>query len=130
MESTSERDSDNQLESVTVGTNVPTRRIDFEEYSHFSSISWDQMLMVATDLQESGHSAELRDSPATTLALDDTLAASSSSVAAPTVDQVSRAQKLDLKEWSISAAYKYFSIFLNGLVQEQRQLTLIFKNKY
>ena len=86
--------------------------------------------MVATDLQESGHSAELRDSPATTLALDDTLAASSSSVAAPTVDQVSRAQKLDLKEWSISAAYKYFSIFLNGLVQEQRQLTLIFKNKY
>ena len=111
MESTPERDSDNQLQSVAVGTNAPTRRIDFEEDSHFSSMSWDQMLMVATDLQESGHSAELRDSPATTLALDDTLAASSSSVAVPTVDQVSRAQKLDLKEWSISAAYKYLQYF-------------------
>lgn len=111
MESTSERDSDNQLESVAVGTNAPTRRIDFEEDSHFSSMSWDQMLMVATDLQESGHSAELRDSPAATLALDDTPTASSSSVAAPTVDQVSRAQKLDLKEWSISAAYKYVQYF-------------------
>ena len=111
MESTSERDSDNQLESVSVGTNAPTRRIDFEEDSHFSSMSWDQMLMVATDLQESGHSAELRDSPAATLALDDTPTASSSSVAAPTVDQVSRAQKLDLKEWSISAAYKYVQYF-------------------
>ena len=111
MESTSERDSDNQLESVAVGTNAPTRRIDFEEDSHFSSMSWDQMLMVATDLQESGHSAELRDSPAATLALDDNPTASSSSVAAPTVDQVSRAQKLDLKEWSISAAYKYVQYF-------------------
>lgn len=67
--------------------------------------------MVATDLQESGHSAELRDLPAATLALDDTPTASSSSVAAPTVDQVSRAQKLDLKEWSISAAYKYLQYF-------------------
>ena len=111
MDRTPERDSDNQLMFVAVGTNAPTRRIDFEEDSHFSSMSWDQMLMVTTDLQESGHSAELRDSPAATLALDDTPTASSSSVAAPTVDQVSRAQKLDLKEWSISAAYKYVQYF-------------------
>ena len=105
MESTPERDSDNQLESVAVGTNAPTRRIDFEEDSHFPSMGWDQMLMVATELQESGHSAELRDSPAAKLSLDDIPTASSSSVAAPTVDQVTRAQKLDLKERSISAAY-------------------------
>ena len=105
MESTPERGSDNQLESVAVGTNAPTRRIDFEEDSHFPSMGWHQMLMVATELQESGHSAGLRDSPAATLPLDDTPTASSSSVAAPTVDQVTRAQKLDLKERSISAAY-------------------------
>lgn len=111
MDRTPERDSDNQLMFVAVGTNAPTRRIDFEEDSHFSSMSWDQMLMVTTDLQESGHSAELRDSPAATLALDDNPTASSSSVAAPTVDQVSRAPKLDLKEGSISATYKYLQYF-------------------
>ena len=91
MDRTPERDSDNQLMSVAVGTNAPTSRIDFEEDSHFP----------VTDLQESGYSAELRDSPAATLALDDNPTASSSSVAAPTVDQVSRAQKLDPKERSI-----------------------------
>ena len=91
MDRTPERDSDNQLMSVAVGTNAPTSRIDFEEDSHFP----------VTDLQESGDSAELRDSPAATLALDDNPTASSSSVAAPTVDQVSRAQKLDPKERSI-----------------------------
>ena len=92
MDRTPERDSDNQLMSVAVGTNAPTSRIDFEEDSHFP----------VTDLQESGYSAELRDSPAATLALDDRdPTASSSSVAAPTVDQVSRAQKLDPKERSI-----------------------------
>ena len=91
MDRTPERDSDNQLMSVAVGTNAPTSRIDFEEDSHFPG----------TDLQESGYSAELRDSPAATLALDDNPTASSSSVAAPTVDQVSRAQKLDPKERSI-----------------------------
>ena len=111
MDRTPERDSDNQLMFVAVGTNAPTRRIDFEEDSHFSSMSWDQMLMVTTDLQESGHSAELRDSPAATLALDDNPTASSSSVAASTVDQVSRAPKLDLKERSISATYKYLQYF-------------------
>lgn len=92
MDRTPERDSDNQLMSVAVGTNAPTSRIDFEEDSHFP----------VTDLQESGYSAELRDSPAATLALDDRdPTASSSSVAAPTVDQVSRAQRLDPKERSI-----------------------------
>ena len=91
MDRTPERDSDNQLMSVAVGTNASTSRIDFEEDSHFP----------VTDLQESGYSAELRDSPAATLALDDNPTASSSSVAAPTVDQVSRAQKLDPKERSI-----------------------------
>ena len=91
MDRTPERDSDNQLMSVAVGTNAPTSRIDFEEDSHFP----------VTDLQESGYSVELRDSPAATLALDDNPTASSSSVAAPTVDQVSRAQKLDPKERSI-----------------------------
>ena len=92
MDRTPERDSDNQLMSVAVGTNAPTSRIDFEEDSHFP----------VTDLQESGYSSELRDSPAATLALDDRdPTASSSSVAAPTVDQVSRAQKLDPKERSI-----------------------------
>ena len=91
MDRTPERDSDNQLMSVAVGTNAPTSRIDFEEDNHFP----------VTDLQESGYSAELRDSPAATLALDDNPTASSSSVAAPTVDQVSRAQKLDPKERSI-----------------------------
>lgn len=111
MESTPERGSDNQLESVAVGTNAPTRRIDFEEDSHFPSMGWHQMLMVATELQESGHSAGLRDSPAATLPLDDTPTASSSSVAAPTVDKVTRAKKLDLKERSISAAYKYLQYF-------------------
>lgn len=111
MDRTPERDSDNQLMFVAVGTNAPTRRIDFEEDSHFSSMSWDQMLMVTTDLQESGHLAELRDSPAATLELDDNPTASSSSVAAPTVDQVSRAQKLNLKERSISATYKYLQYF-------------------
>ena len=61
--------------------------------------------MVATDLQDSCHSAELRDSIALTLPLDETPAASSSSVAAPTVVQASTAQKFDLKSWSISRAF-------------------------
>ena len=105
MDRTPETDRDNQLMSVAVGTNAPTSRIDFEEDNHFPSMGWDQMLMVATDLQDSCHSAELRDSIALTLPLDETPAASSSSVAAPTVVQASTAQKFDLKSWSISRAF-------------------------
>ena len=69
MDGIRETDLNDDVISGAIGTNAITS-IDLEEEDPGRFPGMDEMLKVATDLQDSGHSVQLNDSPATTPRLE------------------------------------------------------------
>lgn len=69
MDGIRETDLNDDVISGAIGTNAITS-IDLEEEDPRRFPGMDEMLKVATDLQDSGHSVQLNDSPATTPRLE------------------------------------------------------------
>ncbi|KAM7440572.1 Arfaptin-1 [Porites harrisoni] len=125
MDGIRETDLNDDVISGAIGTNAITS-IDLEEEDPRRFPGMDEMLKVATDLQDSGHSVQLNDSPAATprLELENSGPSSVSwqppegtyqngHPSAQAVIRPGTVQKIDhLKKWSIST-YKYTRQYLS-----------------